>query len=101
MVVSELCANLNYTNFGTVGQCLVETTLFGDVALAGLIVFILFVGLVIRYNFPIQLILPIGIALAYVLWLMTLADIFLGILMLGLIIGGAILIIALLSYLDR
>jgi hypothetical protein len=32
---------------------------------------------------------------------MTMADIFLGILILGLIIGGAVLIISLLSYLNR
>jgi len=101
LAVSKLCSSLNFTDFGTVGQCFVEMTLFGDVAFAGLIIFVLFAALIIRYNFPITVMLPVGIALAYVLWLMASADIFLGILILGLIIGGAVLIIGLIQYLNR
>lgn len=101
LAVSKLCAELNYTNFSTVGTCLVETTLFGDVVLAGLIILILFTALIVKYNFPITMILPVGIALTYLLWLMAGADIFMGLLILGLIVGGGVLIIALLNYLNR
>jgi len=101
MATSNLCKNLNFTEFGTIGQCFVQNTMFGDVALAGLIIFVLFTALILRYNFPITIMLPVGLTLAYVLWLMSAADIFLGILILGLIVGGAILIIGLISYLNR
>jgi len=101
LATSTLCKNLNFTNFGTVGQCFVETTMFGDVALAGILIFVLVSAMIIRYNFPIQTILPVGISLAYVLWLMTASDLFMGMLILGLIVGGAVLIIGLLQYLNR
>ena len=101
LATSTFCKNLDFTNFGSVGQCFDETTLFGDVTLAGLIIFILFTALIVKYNFPIQTILPVGLSLAYVLWLMTGAALFMGILILGLIVGGAVLIIGLLQYLNR
>jgi len=101
LATSTLCKNLNFTNFGSVGSCFVETTMFGDVTLAGILIFVLVSALIIRYNFPIQTILPVGISLAYVLWLMTASDLFMGMLILGLIVGGAVLIIGLLQYLNR
>lgn len=101
VLVSKLCQNLNYTHFDTVGECLVQTTLFGDVILAGLLIFVLFTGLIIRYNFPITIILPVGLVLAYVLWLMTGANLFMGVLLLALIIGGSVLIIAIIQYINR
>ena len=100
-MVSKLCQDLLFTNFGSVGQCFVELNMFGDITLAGIIIFVLFIALIVRYNFPIQMILPVGIALSYVLWLMTSADLFLGVLILGLIVGGGILIIGLINYLNR
>jgi len=45
--------------------------------------------------------IPLGIALGYVLWLMTGAEIFMGMFILALIIGGAVLIIGLMQYLNR
>lgn len=101
LAVSKLCANLNYTQFDKVGQCLVEGALFGDAVLAGLIILVLFTALIVKYNFPITMILPVGLALSYLLWLMAGADIFMGLLLLGLIVGGGVLIMALLNYLNR
>ncbi len=101
LAVSKLCQDVLFTDFGLVGQCLVEGTMFGNVALAGLIMFVLFTGLIIRYNFPITVMLPVGLALSYVLFLMSGADIFMGILILALIIGGAVLIIGLIQYMNR
>jgi len=69
LAVSKMCAELNYTQFNTVGECLVESTMFGDVVLAGLVILILFTALIVKYNFPITMILPVGIALTYLLWL--------------------------------
>lgn len=101
LATSIACQRLNFTNFGDVGTCLVESVFYGDVAIAGLIMFVLFTALIIRYNFPITIILPVGLALSYVLWLMSGAEIFMGLLLLALIVGGAILIISLISYLNR
>ena len=101
MAVSKLCQDMIFTNMGQVGQCFVETTMFGDVGLAGIIIFVLFSALILKYNFPITMMIPVGLALTYVLWLMTMADIFLAILILALIIGGAVLIIGLINYLNR
>ena len=101
MAVSELCKNLNYTDFSSVGTCVVETTMFGDVILGGLVLMILFTALIVKYNFPITMILPVGIALTYLLWLMAGADIFMGLMLLGLIVGGGVLILAIIQYLNR
>ena len=101
LIVSEVCQRLNFTNFGSVGQCLVDGVFWGDTAITGVVLFILVTALVVRYNFPIQTILPVGIALSYVLYLMTGLELFIGILILGLIIGGAILVIGLLQYMNR
>jgi len=101
LAISKLCQDVSFTNFGLVGQCLVESTLFGDVGLAGLLIFVMFTALVVRYNFPITIMLPVGISLSYVLWLMTASALFMGIFILSLIIGGAVLIIGLIQYLNR
>jgi len=101
LAVSTVCQRLNFTDFSSVGTCFVENVLFGDVALAGIIIFILFAALVVRYNFPVTMMIPLGIALGYVLWLMTGAEIFMGMFILALIIGGAVLIIGLMQYLNR
>ena len=101
LAISTACQRLNFTDFGSVGNCFVENVLFGDVGLAGIIIFILFAALVVRYNFPVTMMIPVGIALGYVLWLMTGAEIFMGMLILALIIGGAVLIIGLIQYLNR
>jgi len=101
LLTSTLCRTLNFTNLDTVGECLVDLTLFGDVTLMGIIAFALFGGLLIKYNFPMTMMLPVGVGLSYVLFLMTGADLFLGVMMLSLIISGAILIIALLRYLKE
>ena len=101
LATSVLCQRLNFTNFGDVGTCLVESVFYGDIAIAGIILFVMFTALIVRYNFPITIILPVGLALAYVLWLMSGAEIFMGVLLLALIVGGAILIIALINYLNR
>lgn len=101
LAVSKLCQDISFTNIGQVGQCLVESTMFGDVAFAGVIIFVLFAGLIVKYGLPVTIMIPVGLALTYVLWLMTASDIFMGVLILALIVGGAVLIIALLNYLNR
>ena len=101
MAVSNLCSDLNFINMGTVGQCFVQNTMFGDVALAGAIIFVLFTALILRYNFPITMMIPVGLSLTYILWLMTASEIFMGIMILALIVGGAVLIIGLINYLNR
>lgn len=96
-----LCEDLLFTNFGDVGTCFIQNVLFGDFTLAALIMFVLATALIIRYNFPITMIIPVGTSLAYVLWLVSGADIFLGILMLGLIISGGVLILGVLNYVNK
>lgn len=101
IAISKLCQDISFTNIGQVGKCFVETTMFGDLALAGVIIFVLFSALIVKYGLPITIMIPVGLALTYVLWLMTKTDIFMAILILALIIGGAVLIIALINYLNR
>jgi len=96
-----LCEDLIFTNFGDVGTCFIQNVLFGDFTLAALIIFVLMTALIIRYNFPITMIIPVGTSISYVLWLVSGADIFLGILILGLITGGAVLIIGILNYINK
>ena len=100
-LTSKLCKDLSFLHWDTVGTCFVEQTLFGDVTLLGIIAFTLFGGLLIKYNFPMTMLLPVGIGLSYVLFIMTGADFFLGVMLLGLIISGAILMIAILQYLKE
>jgi len=101
LAVTTACQQLDFTNFGNVGSCFVENVLFGDVVLAGIIILIMFTALMIRYNFPITMMIPVGVALGYVMWLMSGADIFMGLFILALIIGGAVLVIGILQYLNR
>lgn len=97
----SMCNDLIFTNFGDVGTCFIENVLFGDFTLAALIMFVLVTALIIRYNFPITMIIPVGTSLAYVLWLVSGADIFLGILMLGLIVSGGVLVLGVLNYVNK
>jgi len=99
--MSEFCQRLNYGNLADVGKCLNEVTLGNDPILGGILLTILFTGLLVRYNFPVTLILPFGMALSYTLWLLSGADIFMGIFMFIIITGGAVLIIGILKYINR
>jgi len=99
--MSEFCQRLNFGNLADVGKCLNEVTLGNDPILGGILLTILFTGLLVRYNFPVTLILPFGMALSYTLWLLSGADIFMGIFMFIIITGGAVLIIGILKYINR
>lgn len=102
LAVSEFCKNLDYTKFGDIGKCFIENSFFGDLTLAGIMVMVVFVALVVRFGFPLQLILPLGMALTYTLyWASGGATIFLALFMLTLIIGGGLLVVAILNYVNR
>jgi len=99
--MSEFCQRLNFGNLADVGKCLNEVTLGNDPILGGIFLSIVFTGLLVRYNFPVTLILPFGMALSYTLWLLSGADVFMGIFMFIIITGGAVLIIGILKYINR
>ena len=100
--MSNECLRLNYANFAQVGQCLTEVTLQGDPLLAGILLSIMFGGLIVRYNFPISLMLPFALALSYGLWLLSpTTNLFGGIYMFIIMIGGGILVIGLLKFINR
>lgn len=101
LALTEFCQRLNYADLASVGKCLSEVTLNSDPILGGALITILFAGLLVRYNFPISLILPFGLALSYTMWLLSGADIFLGLFMFTIMAGGAVLIIGLLKYINR
>ena len=101
LLMSEFCQRLNFGNLADVGKCLNEVTLGNDPILGGILLTILFTGLLVRYNFPVTLILPFGMALSYTLWLLSGADVFMGIFMFIIITGGAVLIIGILKYINR
>jgi len=101
MPYSALCTNLNYTNFSLVGRCFVEQVFMGDVVLFSILLTIMFVFLVVRYNFPKQLLFPFGSVLFYTLYLTSGSEIFLSLLILTAIITGAVMVIGLMNYLNR
>ena len=101
LLMSEFCQRLNFGKLADVGKCLNEVTLGNDPILGGILLTILFTGLLVRYNFPVTLILPFGMALSYTLWLLSGADVFMGIFMFIIITGGAVLIIGILKYINR
>jgi hypothetical protein len=101
LLLSQTCQRLQYTNLGDVGKCLNEVTLGNDPLLGGIILTIMFIGLLVRYNFPMTLLLPFGMALSYGLWLISGSDIYLGIFMLTIMAGGAVLILAMLKAINR
>jgi len=101
ILISNVCQNLNFVNFSTIGQCVVEFGLFGDIGLAGLMIFSVFVGLIIRYNMPGNLILPIGCALTYAMYILAGGPIFLFLFILTLIINGALMVMGLMNYVNR
>lgn len=101
LLLSDFCQRLNYGNLADVGRCLNEVTLGSDPILAGVILTIMFTGLLVRFNFPITLLLPFGMALSYAMWLMSGAEIYLGIFMFTIMIGGAVLILGVLKAINR
>jgi hypothetical protein len=100
-VISKTCQNLNFADFGAVGKCLTDVTLFGDVLLMGFIITIMFVLIIFRYNFPITLLFPFGSALMFTMYLMTLSNIFLALFMISVMINGAIFIIGIIGYVSN
>lgn len=101
LLMSEFCQRLNYGNLADVGRCLNEVTLNSDPLLAGILLTIMFTGLLVRYNFPITLLLPFGMALSYTMWLLSGAELYMGIFMFTVIIGGAVLILAFMKAINR
>jgi len=101
LLLSEFCQRLDYSRLGDVGTCLMEVGLQQNVTLLAIIMLFLFGGLLIRFNFPIALLLPFGLALMYLLYIMTYEPIFLALIMLIAIIMGALMIIGFLKYLNR
>lgn len=101
LAVSTACQRLNFTDFGSVGTCFVDNVMFGDVALVGIIILIMVIAIMIKNSFPMTMMIPVGISLGYVLMLMTGLALFEGIMLLGLIIGGAMVVIAILQFLNR
>lgn len=102
LAMSDFCKRLDYSNLGNVAKCLNEVTLQNDAKLGAILLTIMFAGLLIRYNFPVTLLLPFTMALSFTMWLLVpSATVFLGIFMLTLIIGGAVLIMSILKAINR
>ena len=101
MTISYACQNLNFSTFGMIGKCFVEFGFFGDATLLGLVVFSVFAGFVVRYNMPGNLLLPLGCALSYVLWIGTGMPHFFVLLALSLIMNGVLVVLAMMNYINR
>lgn len=101
MPVSELCQAVNFTNFSQVGDCFVQQALFGDFMLLGIIITVMFVIMLHRYNFPMLMFLPFVNVLTYTLFLFNGDPTFLGLFILSLVASGVALIIGMLNYLNR
>lgn len=98
---SQFCQRLDFSQLSEVGHCLVDVSLQGDMILAAILLSVLFGGLIVRYNFPIGLMLPFAMAITYTLWLLTGASYFLAFFMFTMMVGGALLILAILKYINK
>ncbi len=101
LITSVACKTLDFTQFGEIGTCLVEQTMFGDVFLAGIIVFALFTILIVKNNFPLTLTLPVGSVTAFAMWLIAPMPFFMLLFILSLMLNGGLLIIGILGYANR
>ena len=102
LAMSEFCQRLNYANFGDVGKCLTEVTLQGDSILAGIVLTLVFLGLLVKYNFPMTMFIPFGIALTYTLWVLNPGNpVFMGLFMFAVMVAGAIAFIGLLKVINK
>jgi len=102
LAISKLCQNLNVSDLSVLGKCFTEFAFFGDLGLAGLAILAVFVGFVVRYNLPGGIILPIGTALSYLLYIMSGgSSIFLFLFILTLIANGVLIVIAMMNYVNR
>lgn len=101
LAISHMCQNLNFINFGQIGQCFLEFGFFGDLTLAGLMIFSVFVAFIIRYNMPGNLIMPLGCALTYALYLISPAPHFLMLFILALIANGVLVVLGMMNYINR
>jgi hypothetical protein len=102
LAISKLCQNMNVSDLSVIGKCFIEFNLFGDLGLTGLMIMSVFVGFVVRYNLPGGIILPIGTAIVYLLYIMSgSAPIFLFLLILTLIANGVLIVIAMMNYVNR
>lgn len=101
LLLSSVCKNLNFINFGKVGQCFIEQVFFGDLTLASVFILIPFAILLVRFGFPLETMLPVAMALFFTLWLLSGSMMMLGLFIICLLIGGGLLMIALLSHLNR
>ena len=101
LLISKLCQDLSFSNFGDIGTCFVQFVFFGDLGLTGLMLMAVFVGYIVRYNMPGSLILPLSVALTYVLYIVSQADFFLFCFILTLIATGVVTVMALLNFINR
>ena len=102
LAVSKLCQNLNVSDLSVLGQCFIQFAFFGDLGLMGLAIFSVFVGFIVRYNLPGGIILPLGVGLTYLLFIMSGgAGIFLFLFILSLIANGVLVVIGMMNYINR
>jgi ABC-type uncharacterized transport system permease subunit len=102
MLVSKVCQNMNVADFSVLGKCFIDYAFFGDLGLTGIMIMSIFVGFVVRYNMPGGIILPIGTALSYLLYIMSGgSSIFLFLLIMTLIANGVLIVIGVMNYINR
>lgn len=101
MPISTLCKNINFTDMSHVGKCFTEFVFFGAGDLAALTIIILFVLVGVKAQLPLEVWLPAFLGLSFVLWLMVGAAWLMGFFLLGLLVGGVLLALAILNYLAR
>jgi hypothetical protein len=102
LAVSVMCQNMNISNLGTLITCFIETNLFGDLGLFALCILSIFVGFIVRYNLPGNILLPISVALTYTLYIMSgNQPFFLAALIVVLVMNGAVLALGILNHINR
>jgi len=101
IVISKVCQNLNFSDFSMIGKCFIEFGFMGDLTLAGLMIFSVFAGFILRYNMPGNLLLPLGTALTYCLYIIAPQPWFMALFILTLVANGVLLVMGMLNYINR
>lgn len=86
------------SNAGSWGNCLIQTITGGDLVLGGIILFIAYGIMMIRFGLPFETIYPVSIGLTFLLAITSGSVVMWGIFALAVIVAGGLMAYALFNY---
>lgn len=101
MPISYACQNMQYTNFGQLGQCFTEFVFFGDITFAAVIVLVLLGFIGVKAQLPFEVLYPALLGFTFALWLFSGSSWLMGLFLIGLVLGGIVFGISILQNISR